>query len=176
MPQPSISLELRASRRLQLFLFVLHALAAGAVAATAWQAWASAAQPPAGAVELACMVALVVTFSALLLFSLHHGTRPSAVSALRLGARGALAVRDRAGEWRDCRVRADSAVLPFVVVLRLEEVPPADGEQDRSRSGLRRRSVGTLVLPADALVDRRQFRALRVWLRWRAGASGAAPA
>ncbi|MBK5914767.1 protein YgfX [Rhodocyclus purpureus] len=173
MPQPSIFLELRASRRLQLFLFVLHALAAGAVVASAWQAWAAAA-PPAGTMQAA--VACVLVLGALLLFSLYHGIRPSPVSALRLGARGGLAVRDRSGEWRDCLVRADSAVLPCVVILRLEEVPPVDGKEEGSRSRLRRRRVGTLVLPADALVDRRQFRALRVWLRWRGGASGAAPA
>ncbi|MQY50881.1 hypothetical protein GHK24_03695 [Rhodocyclus tenuis] len=86
------------------------------------------------------------------------------MSALRCGVRGGFAVRDAAGQWEECCVLPETALLPWCVVLRLRVEAAEAGRRDRRLS---------LTLPADCFHGREPFRALRVWLRWRADTSGA---
>jgi hypothetical protein len=151
MTQGPIIIRLRSSRRLCVFLTLLYSLAALSVWAPVWPGW------------------LPLLLDGVIAFSLRQSTRPSGVAALRLDAGAQLAIADAAGQWQTCTVLPDSAVLPFLIVLRLRVIGNAAGEARSST----RRPVRSLVLPADALIDASQFRTLRVWLRWRAGLSGA---
>lgn len=145
-------IRLRSSRRLCVFLTLLHFLVALSVWAPVWPAeW------------------LPLLLNGMIGVSLWQSTRPSDVAALRLDAGALLAIADASGQWQTCTVLPDSSVLPFLIVLRLRAVSDA---ADSSMTSTRR-PVQTLVLPADALVDAGQFRTLSVWMRWRAGASGA---
>jgi hypothetical protein len=144
--------ELRRSLRLPAFLVALHLAAAIAVWLAQW--------PPALLPQAAIPPLLDLLVALSLWQSLRRLAAP-AFSALRLGARGEFAARDAAGEWQDFLVDADSSLLPALVVLRLR-APGDDGRRDRAPS---------LTIPIDGVADAAQFRALRVWLRWRAGAS-----
>ncbi|MBK1678870.1 protein YgfX [Rhodocyclus tenuis] len=144
---PSI-VRLRSSRSLLVFLTAFHCLAALSLWAPAWSIW------------------LALLLNALVGLSLWRSTRSADISALRLEASGQLSVADASGVWQSGKVSPGSAVLPFLIVLRW------CGATSESAT-VARRSLRTLVLPADALVDASQFRTLSVWLRWRAGASGA---
>lgn len=147
-------IELRRSARLRFFLCCLHSAAAASV----WLAqWPAAWLPPP---------LIPILLDGLVAASLWQSLRRLATprfGRLRLGARGELAASDAAGEWQEFSVSADSSLLPGLVVLRLRAL-------DAAAQGGR---VLSLTLPADGVADREQFRALRVWLRWRAGASAA---
>jgi len=154
MTQGPIIIRLRSSRRLRVFLTLLHSLAALSV-------WAP---------ELPGLLEwLPLLLDGLIGFSLWRSTRPSGVAALRLDAGAQLAIADASGQWQTCTVLPNSVVLPFLIVLRLRVISDAVGEARTST----RRPVRSLALPADALMDASQFRTLSVWLRWRAGLSGA---
>lgn len=144
-------IRLRSSRRLRVFLTLLHSLAALSVWVPVLPEWAP------------------LLLDGLIGVSLWQSTRPSGVAALRLDAGAQLAIADAAGLWHTCAVLPDSSVLPFLIVLRVRVV--CDAADSATTSTPRR--VRSLVLPADALVDAGQFRTLSVWLRWRAGLSGA---
>jgi hypothetical protein len=139
-----IEVRLGRSARLLFLLIALHAAGVAALAASALPAWLRLAPLP------------------LLLWSCVHHARmhalrsvPDAIVALRLGADGALAAALRGGGWVAVSALPGSAILGFVVVLRAGG--PARGRR-------------TLVVTSDALAPG-QWRALRLWLRWRAALS-----
>lgn len=156
MAQGQLLIRLRSSRSLLVFLFGLHLLAALSVWLPSWPVW------------------MALLFDAVVAASLWRSTRSTNVSLLRLEGDGRVSLADAAGHWQSYAVAADSAVLPFLVVLRLR--PSAASPEEAAGAApfsCRGGAVRNLVLPPDALVEAGQFRALRVWLRWRAGASGA---
>jgi hypothetical protein len=77
--------------------------------------------------------------------------RRSVPSALKLHADGMLTLIDGQGGTTECRVRPDTTVMPWLIVLRYKAAGTID----------------SLVLPLDA-VGAEGHRQLRVWLRWRA--------
>jgi hypothetical protein len=96
--------------------------------------------------KLAVWVVLSLSLSRLL-----WQQRLALPSALRLQADGRFALIDAKGAMTDCRVHADTTVLPWLVVLRY-------GTAEK---------IASLALPVDALgFD--AHRQLRTWLRWRA--------
>jgi hypothetical protein len=76
--------------------------------------------------------------------------RLDAVTAIRLDAEGAIAIRE-AGSWHEGAVRAGSVALPWLTAIRWR---PAGARFDRA----------LLLLPSMLAPD--DFRALRVLLRW----------
>jgi hypothetical protein len=71
--------------------------------------------------------------------------------ALKLQADGQMRMIDADGDEHECRIQADTTVMPWLVVLRY-----------RTRG-----EVASLTLPVDALGSE-GHRQLRSWLRWRA--------
>lgn len=76
----------------------------------------------------------------------------SSIVALELREGGGIACRTRAGEWLECDLLDSSYVSPRVTVVNL-----------RPRGWRRYRRV--ILVPDN--VDSRDFRRLRMWLRWR---------
>lgn len=83
--------------------------------------------------------------------------RPSRVIGLSLAESGALACGFANGEQNSVRVQPDTVVFSQLVILRVRD-------SDTNR-------LDTLVLLPDSM-PAAQFRLLRLWLRWRADASG----
>ena len=77
-----------------------------------------------------------------------------AIVALELGEDGAIACQMRRGEWLDCDLLGSTYVSPHMTVVNL-----------RPRGGWRTRRV--ILVPDN--VDPRDFRRLRMWLRWKNG-------
>lgn len=78
----------------------------------------------------------------------------SAIVALELKDRGGIAFRTRDGTWVESELSASSYVSPALTVVVL---------QPRGRGRTRR----AIILPDS--VDARDFRRLRMWMRWRDG-------
>jgi hypothetical protein len=87
----------------------------------------------------------------ILAWSLLASVRRMSAGALTLGRDGRLALVCAEGEAVDCLVDASTAVLPWLIVLRL-----------RTPAGRK-----SLTLPVDAM-DAEGHRRLRVWLKWKA--------
>lgn len=78
------------------------------------------------------------------------------IVALELGEKGEIACQTRRGEWLDCELLGSSYVSPQMTVVNL-----------RPRGWWRARKV--ILVPDN--VDPRDFRRLRMWLRWKSGES-----
>jgi toxin CptA len=74
-----------------------------------------------------------------------------AIVALEITERGRLSFLTRGGKWRACELLGSTYVSPWLTILNLK---PEGG-----------RLVRHVVLVTDN-VDARDFRRLRVWLRW----------
>lgn len=81
------------------------------------------------------------------------------IVALEVTEGGGMAYQTRRGAWLDGEVLGSSYVSPRVTIVNL-----------RTREGGRRRRV---ILVSDN-VDARDFRRLRIWLKWKSGAGQAA--
>jgi hypothetical protein len=77
------------------------------------------------------------------------------IVAIELKEDGAIACQTRRGEWLDCDLLGSSYVSAQMTVINL-----------RPRGWRRFRPV--ILVPDN--VDRRDFRRLRIWLRWKSGA------
>jgi toxin CptA len=75
------------------------------------------------------------------------------IVALELRESGALACQMRGGEWVECELLGSSYVSPSMTVVNL-------------RPGGRSRHRRVILVPDN--VDARDFRRLRMWLRWKA--------
>lgn len=76
------------------------------------------------------------------------------IVVLELGEGGEIACQTRRGEWLECELLGSSYVSPQMTVVNL-----------RPRGGWRTRRV--ILVPDN--VDPRDFRRLRMWLRWKGG-------
>jgi hypothetical protein len=79
---------------------------------------------------------------------------PGSIIALELKESGSIACQTRNGDWVDCELLGSTFVSPQMTVVNL-----------RPRG--RRRSRAVILVPDN--VDHRDFRRLRIWLRWRGG-------
>lgn len=95
--------------------------------------------------KLAVWVVLSLSLSRLLL---RQRRLPAAI---KLQSDGQMRLIDAEGAETECQIESDTAVMPWLVVLRYR----ARGE------------VASLVLPVDAFGSE-AHRQLRIWLRWRA--------
>lgn len=84
---------------------------------------------------------------------------PGSIVALELREDGGLACQTRNGEWLECELLGSSYVSPQITVVNL-----------RPRGWSRQRRV--ILVPDN--VDGRDFRRLRMWLRWKGGSAGGA--
>lgn len=85
----------------------------------------------------------------------------SSIVALELLEDGAIVCQTRRGDWLDCDLLGSSYVSPSMTVVNL-----------RPRGSWRTRRV--ILVPDN--IDARDFRRLRIWLRWRSEArDGAGP-
>lgn len=81
---------------------------------------------------------------------------PRAIVALELKDGGGISFHTRGGKWVDCELLASSYVSPNLTIVNL---------RPRGRRGTRR----VILVPDN--VDARDFRRLRMWLRWKHGQS-----
>ena len=81
-----------------------------------------------------------------------HAT--NAIVALEIGEDDAVSYQTRGGEWVDCELLGSSYVSPRLTIVNL---------QPHGRRGVRR----VILVPDN--VDARDFRRLRMWLRWKRG-------
>ena len=79
------------------------------------------------------------------------------IVALDIRDNGAIAIQTRRGEWTDCDVLDSSYVSPYLTVIHC-----CPRGQRASRY---------VILVSDN-VDAREFRRLRMWLRWKRGEAG----
>jgi toxin CptA len=137
-----LSITLRISDLLALFLVVMHALAFVSV----WLVLPLAAKIGAAVV---LMLSLVLTLR-------RHvwRTGKQAIRAIRLSGECDVAVQGQDSEWQEVVLLPSSFVSDYLTVLNLR----LEGEK------LARHVV---ILP-DA-IDAEQFRQMRVWLRWKCG-------
>lgn len=103
--------------------------------------------PVMGTLVLTMAVALSLVFFVARDAALHAA---HSIVALEIRDGGAVAFQTRRGEWLDCEVLGSSYVSPRLTIVNL-----------RQRRGTRR-----LILVPDN-VDPREFRRLRMWLRWK---------
>ena len=80
----------------------------------------------------------------------------NSIVALEIREEGGIACQTRGGEWLDCELLGASYVSPHMTVVNL-----------RPRGSWRTRRV--ILVPDN--VDAREFRRLRMWLRWKGGES-----
>jgi toxin CptA len=109
--------------------------------------------PVMGKLALTMAVALSLIFFVARDAALHA---PHSIVALEIRDGGEAALQTRRGDWHDCEVLGSSYVSPRLTIVNL---------RPRRRRGSRR----LILLPDN--VDPRDFRRLRVWLRWKAGES-----
>lgn len=144
----------RPSVRLALLLCLVHAAAAGALWLTPLPVAAKAATTVAIAASLVYYVARDA--------ALHAA---NAIVVLEIKENGSISFQTRSGQWVEAELLGSSYVSPRLTLVNLRPL------------GLRR--VRHLILLPDSL-DPRDFRRLRVWLRWAASPgnkpSGDAPA
>jgi toxin CptA len=76
------------------------------------------------------------------------------IVALELGERGEISCQTRSGAWIECELLGSTYVSPHMTIVNL-----------RPRGWLRYRKV--ILVPDN--VDPRDFRRLRMWLKWRSG-------
>jgi toxin CptA len=107
------------------------------------------------AATMACAVSLI--FFMARDAALHA---PGSIVALELKENGDIACQTRNGDWADCELLGSTFVSPQMTVVNL-----------RPRGWRRSRAV--ILVPDN--VDPRDFRKLRVWLRWK-GAEERRPA
>ena len=88
---------------------------------------------------------------ALVVLSAWHTLQPPTIVGLRLGENGEFGFLSPGGDFLPVTVQPDSAVFSWLIVLRVRDVG-----QGRLHS---------LVLLRDSM-SVKQFRLLRVWLRW----------
>lgn len=105
--------------------------------------------PVMGKLVLTLAVALSLVFFVGRDASLHAA---HSIVALEIRDDGGVAFQTRRGEWLDCEVLDSSYVSPRLTIVNL---------RPRLRWGTRR-----LILVPDN-VDARDFRRLRMWLRWK---------
>jgi hypothetical protein len=141
-----ISVELRPSRRLLLAMTGAH-LAAGLVLSLAFEP---------GLLVICGLLAVAASLAWLVI----RGLRQVQAQSLEIVADGTCLVRRRDG-LRQWKLRVDSTVLPWLVILRLAD----PGE----------RRTGSLVLCPDSMAHD-DWRRLRVFLRWGVRFVDAAPA
>ena len=138
--------KLRPSWTLAAILAVAHGAAIAAVVAVEMPLWIT-------------FVAIAALFANLVVELRHALLRmPDSVVALEVNSDDALAIHLRRGGWRECEVLGNTYVVSFLVILNLRET--------LSRSARR-----VVILPDS--IDAEDFRQLRVWLRWKAGADPA---
>jgi toxin CptA len=109
--------------------------------------------PVMGKLVITIAVALSLVFFVARDAALHAA---HSIVALEIRDGGEVAFQTRQGDWLDCEVLGSSTVSPRLTIVNL---------RPRRRWGTRR-----LILVPDN-VDPRDFRRLRVWLRWKAGES-----
>lgn len=136
-----LSITLRPSYLLALFLVAMHALALLSV----WLV----------PLVLVVKIGTAIVFATTLAFGLRQhvwraGNR--SVCAIRLTGECDLSLQGQDGVWLEVKLLPSSFVSPYLTVLNLS----LEGES-RARH---------VVLLPDAM-DAEQFRQLRVWLRWR---------
>jgi toxin CptA len=110
------------------------------------------------AVPVAAKAVLMLAIAVSLIFFMARDAAlhaPHSIVALELRERGEIACQTRRGEWLACEVLGSSYVSPRMTVINL-------------RSLGWRRSRRVILVPDN--VDPRDFRRLRVWLRWKSGA------
>lgn len=136
-----LSITLRHSYLLVLFLVAMHALALACV----WLV------PLALAAKIGVAVGVV---SSLVLSLRHHVWRAGrrCVRAIRLNGECDISLQGQDGVWLEVKLLPNSFVSPYLTVLNLS----LEGE---------RRARHVVLLPD--VMDAEQFRQLRVWLRWR---------
>jgi toxin CptA len=78
---------------------------------------------------------------------------PGSIVAFELRESGAIACQTRNGDWVECTLLGSTFVSPQMTVVNL-----------RPRGGHRSRAV--ILVPDN--IDPRDFRRLRIWLRWKA--------
>lgn len=132
----------RPSVRLALLLCLVHAAAAGALWLTPLPATGKAVATLAIAASLVYYIARDA--------ALHAA---SAIVELEIKEDGGISFQTRSGEWIEAELLGSSYVSPRLTLVNL-----------RPRG---RRRVRHLILLPDSL-DPRDFRRLRVWLRWAA--------
>ena len=108
--------------------------------------------PVVGKLVLTMAIALSLVFFVARDAALHAA---HAIVVLEIRDGGGVAFQTRCGEWLDCEVLGSSTVSPRLTIVNL---------RPRLRWGTRR-----LILVPDN-VSPRDFRRLRMWLRWKAGA------
>lgn len=81
----------------------------------------------------------------------------NSIVGLEMREDGRISCQIRSGEWLDCELLGSTYVSPHMTVVNL-----------RPQGLLRTRRV--ILVPDN--VDPRDFRRLRMWLRWRGGESG----
>lgn len=131
------------SVRLAVFLCATHFLAAALVWLVPIPALGRAALTLAIAVSLVFLLARDAL--------LHAG---HAIVALETREDGTISCRTRRGDWVDCELVGSTYVSARLTIVQL-----------RPRGRWRRRRV--ILVPDN--VDARDFRRLRVWLRWKQG-------
>jgi toxin CptA len=144
-----LSVNLRPSRRLTLFLLLAHAAAAGCVLSVALPFWLR------GTLLIALLLSMVYTLA-------DQGWRvlPWSVVSLQFEREGGALLALRNGKTLEVQVLGSSFVAPYLSIVRCK---PKDKWFARS-----------VVLLPDML-SQEVFRNLRVWLKWRIG-RGVAPA
>ena len=139
-------ISVRPSVRLAVALCVAHIAAAGLL----WLVPVPALGK--GAVTLAVTVSLVYFLARDA--ALHAA---NAIVALELKSGGGIAFQTRDGKWVDCELSGSSYVSPRLTIVNL--LPRGSG-----------RTRHAILVPDN--VDPRDFRRLRMWLRWKSGTSG----
>jgi hypothetical protein len=134
------------SVRLAIGLCLLHTFAAGLLWLIPLPILGKAAVTLAIAVSLVFFLARDATLHA-----------PHAIVALEVDDSGSIYYQTRSGRRAECELLGSSYVSPRLTIL---------GLRPRSRAGTRR-----AILVEDN-VDPRDFRRLRIWLRWRRGEAG----
>ena len=81
----------------------------------------------------------------------------NAIVALELKSSGGIAFRTRDGRWVDCDLSGSSYVSPRLTIVNL--LPRGNGRTRRA-----------ILVPDN--VDPRDFRRLRMWMRWKSGTGG----
>jgi len=138
--------KLRPSWTLAAILAVAHGAAIAAVVVVEMPLWIT-------------FVAIAALFANLVIELRHALLRmPDSVVALEVNSDDALAVQLRRGGWRECEVLGSTYVVSFLVILNVRE-------------SVSRKARRIVILPDS--IDPENFRQLRVWLRWKAGANPA---
>lgn len=110
--------------------------------------------PVLGKVVMTFVIAVSLVFFMARDAALHAA---HSIVALELREDGAIACQTRRGEWLDCDLLGSSYVSPHMTIVNL-----------RPRGSWRMRRV--ILVPDN--IDPRDFRRLRMWLRWKNGEGG----